>query len=75
MIEYIVPLIAILSIFVLLPTIIFHYITLWKRQRGLGTDQEHMLEDLWRIARTMERRIETLEQILDHEAPGWRTRK
>jgi phage shock protein B len=33
-----------------------------------------MLEDLWRSSKTMERRIEALESILDAEAPGWRKR-
>ena len=69
-----ITVIAIISIFVILPTIIFHYITQWRKAGGLGADQERMLEDLWRSARTMERRIKTLEQILDAEAPGWRKR-
>jgi phage shock protein B len=33
-----------------------------------------MIEDIWRSAKRMERRIEALESILDAEAPGWRKR-
>jgi phage shock protein B len=60
-----IPIIAILSIFVFLPAMVFHYITLWRRQKTLMPDDERMLEDLWRSARKMERRIETLESLLE----------
>ncbi len=63
--ELIIPLIAILSIFVFLPGMVFHYITLWRRQKTLMPDDERMLEDLWRSAKNMERRIETLESLLE----------
>jgi phage shock protein B len=63
--EMLIPLIAILSIFVILPGMIFHYITLWRKQKTLMPDDERMLEDLWRSARSIERRIETIEELLD----------
>jgi phage shock protein B len=63
--EMIVPLIAILALFVVLPGMVFHYITLWRRQKTLQPDDERMLEDLWRSAKAMERRIETLESLLE----------
>ena len=63
--EVFIPLIAILAIFVVLPGMIFHYITLWRKQKTLMPDDERMMEDLWRSARNMERRIETLERLLD----------
>ncbi len=64
----IIPIIAILSIFVFLPWMIFHYITLWGKQRKLQPDDERMLEDLWRSAKRMERRIETLESLIEAES-------
>ncbi|WOR14035.1 envelope stress response membrane protein PspB [Hyphomonas sp. FCG-A18] len=63
--EMLIPLIAILSIFVILPGMVFHYITLWRKQKTLMPDDERMLEDLWRSARSIERRIETIEELLD----------
>ena len=63
--EYIIGLIAVLSIFVILPGMIFHYITLWRKQATLQPDDERMLEDLWRSARAMEQRIETIEALHD----------
>ncbi len=63
--EMMIPLVAILALFVVLPGMVFHYITLWRRQKTLQPDDERMLEDLWRSAKAMERRIETLESLLE----------
>jgi phage shock protein B len=69
--EMLIPLVAILALFVVLPGMVFHYITLWRRQKTLQPDDERMLEDLWRSAKAMERRIEALETLLDtREADG-----
>lgn len=57
---------------VIVPSTFFHYITKWREQKTLSADDEHMLEDLWRSARRMEKRIESLEAILDAETPEWR---
>lgn len=65
MAEMLIPLVAILALFVVLPGMVFHYITLWRRQKTLQPDDERMLEDLWRSAKAMERRIETLESLLE----------
>ncbi|MEL6727562.1 MAG: envelope stress response membrane protein PspB [Pseudomonadota bacterium] len=73
--ELLIPLIAVISIFIILPGMIFHYITLWRKQKTLLPDDERMLEDLWRSARSIERRIETIEELLDaqeEEAPSRR---
>ena len=63
--DVLIPLIAILAIFVVLPGMIFHYVTLWRRQKTLMPDDERMMEDLWRSAKAMERRIDTLERLLE----------
>jgi len=63
--EFIIAIVAIGSIFIVLPAMIFHYITLWRKQKTLMPDDERMLEDLWRSARSIERRIETIEELLD----------
>jgi len=66
--EFLIPLIAILSLFVFLPWMVFHYITLWNKQKTLQPDDERMMEDLWRSAKRMERRIEALEALIDGDA-------
>jgi phage shock protein B len=61
-------------IFIGLPWIILHYISKNRSSRNLTEDDERMLEDLWRSARTMERRIETLERLLEPDAQPVRPR-
>lgn len=61
------PLAVLFILFVMFPATLFHYITIWRKQKSLQPDDERMLEDLWRSARAMERRIESLEAIMDGE--------
>ena len=63
--EFLIPLVAIVSLFIVFPGTVFHYITLWRKQKTLEPDDERMLEDLWRSAKRMERRSETLEKLVD----------
>lgn len=63
-------LVAIVSLFVILPWMILHYISKSRTARNLTDEDERMLEDLWRSARTMERRIETLERLIEPEGPA-----
>lgn len=60
-------LVAIVSIFVVLPWMFLHYFAKARSSGRLSDDEERMLEDLWRSARTMERRIETIERLVDAE--------
>lgn len=63
--EDMIPVFVVLILFVVLPGMVFHYITLWRKQKTIQPDGERMMEDLWRSAKRMERRIETLEQLLE----------
>ena len=65
--DLLIPLVAVLAIFVFLPAMVFHYITLWRKQKTLMPDDERMLEDLWRSAKRMERRIDALETLIESE--------
>ena len=53
--------------------IVSHYLTKWKLSKGLSTDDVQMLEDLWKTAQAMEKRVITLETILDENVKGWRS--
>ncbi|WP_366657809.1 envelope stress response membrane protein PspB [Fodinicurvata sp. EGI_FJ10296] len=68
--------VLILFVVVVVPLwLLLHYATRWKASRTLSTEDEKMLVDLWQSASRMEDRINTLETILDQDAPGWRGRK
>lgn len=59
--------ISVVSVFVILPWLFLHYFAKARSSGSLSDDETRMLEDLWRSARTMERRIETLERLIDAE--------
>ncbi len=66
---------AVIALTVVAPiAIVMHYATVWRRMRTLSTDDERLLDDLWKTARKLERRVEALETILDKDAPDWRER-
>ena len=68
--------VLILFVVVVVPLwLLLHYATRWKASKTLSTEDEKMLVDLWESASKMEDRINTLETILDQDAPGWRGRK
>ena len=62
-----IGLVAIISLFVVLPWLILHYTAKGKKAGSLSEEEHRMLEDLWRSARSMERRVETLERLMDQE--------
>lgn len=65
--DVVLPIIIVGILFVALPGMILHYVTEWRKMKSLRPDDERMLEDLWRSAKRMERRIEALETLIDAE--------
>jgi len=59
-------------IFLAFPATIMHYITEWRKTKSVSTDDERLVDDLWQTAQRLERRVESLETILDKETPDWR---
>lgn len=70
--DVLVPLIAILGIFVAFPAIVLHYLTQMRRMRSLSPDDERFLEDLNDLAGRLDDRLRSIERILDAENPNWR---
>jgi len=70
-----VELIVILFMTIIAPLwIIFHFVTKNREMNRLKPEDEKMMSELWESARRMDDRIQTLEKILETEAPGWRGR-
>lgn len=66
---------GILALTIVAPVwIVSHYVTKWRLAKGLTNDEARTLEDLWKIAQTMEKRVKTLETILDENVDGWRSK-
>jgi phage shock protein B len=65
--------VAIVAIVVIgLPSMVMHHVTELRKTRTPTPDDERLVEDLWRTAQRLERRVDALETILDKEAPKWR---
>lgn len=62
--EDLIPIGVVAILFLGLPALVFHYITIWRENGKLRPNDEKMLEDLWRLAKSMERRIDALETLL-----------
>ena len=70
--DVLVPLIVVPVIFVVLPWIIFHYITKWKTAATITTEDENLLDELHDLARRLDDRMCTIERIVQAENPNWR---
>lgn len=67
-------LLGILALTIVAPLwIVFHYLTVWRSQRGLSPEDERMLADLWASAKRMESRIANLEKIVHEGADAPRS--
>jgi len=63
---------AIISIFIVLPAMVFHYLIKNKEIAARAAGDPAMNARLIEIAERLERRIESIETLLDHESPGWK---
>lgn len=70
--EDLIPLTAIICIFVIFPWILFQNITQWKKNRSISADDEQLLDDLYHISQRLEDRIHSIERIMDVDSPDWR---
>lgn len=74
-VEALIPLVAIICLFVILPGMAMFFADRKRRHKqeesgAVNADYSQLL----RVAERMEHRIESLEKILDSESPGWRNR-
>ena len=70
--EELIPVIAIVSIFIVLPGMVLHYLTKNKDIAAKAAGDPTMNAKLVDIADRLERRIEAIESLLEHEIPGWK---
>lgn len=66
------PLVAVLALFVGLPWVILHYITKWKTAATLTTGDEALLEELYQLARRLDERMNTVERLVAADHPEFR---
>jgi len=71
-VEELIPVIAIVTLFIGLPWLVFHYITRWKTAATLSGSDEKLLDELHDAARRLDDRLNTIERIMTAENPNWR---
>ena len=70
--EFLIAVTAILTLFVGLPWLIFHYVTQWKKNGTLTMEDENLLDELHMLARRLEDRMNTIERIVAADSPSFR---
>ena len=60
------------AIFLGLPWIIMHYITKWKTAATITTDDEHLLDDLYQLAKRLDERMDTVERLVASDNPEFK---
>lgn len=71
-VSIVVPAVSVVTLFIGLPWIIFHYVTKWKQAKTLTSGDEKLLDDLHEAARRLDDRLCTIERIMTAENPDWR---
>ena len=66
------PFVAIVTLFIGLPWLVFHYITKWKTAATLTSGDEKLLDELHEAARKLDDRLCSIERIMTAENPDWR---
>lgn len=70
--EIMVPIIAITTLFIGLPWLIFHYVTKWKQAPRITEEDERLLDEMHHLARRLEERLQTVERIVAADNPDFR---
>ncbi|WP_037501672.1 envelope stress response membrane protein PspB [Sphingomonas jaspsi] len=70
--ENLIPLFAIVTLFIGLPWLVFHYITKWKTAATISSSDEKLLDELHDAARRLDDRLCSIERIMTAENPNWR---
>jgi phage shock protein B len=65
-------LLLIAAVFIGLPWIIMHYITRWKTAATITNDDEHLLEELYTLAKRLDERMDTVERLVASDNPDFK---
>jgi phage shock protein B len=71
-VEYVVGLFSIFCIFIALPWMILHFLSRNRELAARAAGDPAMNASLTGVADRLEKRLDAIENLLDHEVPGWR---
>lgn len=55
-----------------LPWLILHYVTKWKTNASITSDDEVLLEELYNLAKRLDDRMDTVERLVASDNPEFR---
>ena len=61
------------AIFIGLPWLVLHYMTKWKQSATITTDDEHLLDDLYQLAKRLDDRMDTVERLVSADHPEFKS--
>lgn len=70
--EFLVAIFAIFAIFIAFPWLVLNFLSRRKDAAIQAAGDPAMNSSLINIADRLEKRLDAIETILDHEVPGWR---
>ena len=73
--EELVGIFAIFCIFIALPWMVLHVLSRHRTAVAAASGDPKMNQTLASIADKLEKRLDSIEILLDHEVPGWRNRR
>ena len=68
----IIPLVAVIGIFIGMPWVILHHITKWKTAATLTSGDEQLLDELHRLAKRLDDRMDTVERLVAADNPEFK---
>jgi len=74
-VEALVPIFALFCIFIALPWMLLHFLSRNRVAAAKAAGDPAMNATLTGLADRLERRLDAIENLLDHEVPGWRNRR
>ena len=70
--DVLIPAIVMITLFIGLPWLVFHYMTKWKQSATITGADEKLLDELYDLARRLDDRLCSIERIMTAENPNWR---
>lgn len=67
--DFLALLVTMITLFIGLPWLIFHYITKWKTAATLTGSDEALLDELYQLARRLDERMDTVERLVAADHP------
>lgn len=67
-----IPVFICAILFIGLPWIILHYMSQWRRAKGITIEDENLLDDLHDTARRLDARLDSIERIIAADNPDWK---